>query len=88
MGYTKHDLVLSWGAPTRTDDDGDGGQILIYAYMGQNGGLLTPNGTYTDVNTWYDYRIFYVNADRKIYAWRTSREAVPPQQVNVNIYRH
>lgn len=79
LGNTKHDLIMSWGPPSTTTSDGNGGQILIYAkrdlYMPQTG------------VTWWQYKMLYVNSENKIYHWRTEINPEPPQTINLNIYR-
>ena len=75
LKQSKHSLILSWGPPVKTADDGAGGEILIYAFPGTLGGQV-----------YYDYRMFYVNESNRIYGWRAEKENVPPQQVNVNVF--
>ena len=86
MGATKHSLILSWGPPSRTASDGDGGEVLVYAYSGYSNSIPLLDGQYLPAQSWYDYRIFYVSSEGKIYSWRTSREMVPPTQVDLTIY--
>jgi hypothetical protein len=77
MGNNQHNLILSWGPPARTTSDGDNGQILIYANQFY----------YAQWNmTVYNYRMFYVDKDGKIYSWRTEHGQVPPEQMDVNLY--
>lgn len=75
MGMPKQKLILSWGPPIRTADDGNGGEILIYAkrtYVQQYGW------------NWWDYKMMYANNEGTLYHWRTSREHVPPTEVVVS----
>jgi hypothetical protein len=88
LGHSKHELVMSWGMPDRTSDDGNGGEIIAYAYGGHQQGVNWGNGIYTEPRSWYDYRIFFVNSDGKIYSWRTMRKNIPPQQIDLNIYHY
>lgn len=85
LGNSQNELVLAWGPPTRTGDDGKGGSMLIYAYERYIPSVYAYNH-WTRPETWYDYRIFYVNWEKKIYAWRTSSQQVPPQQIDLHIY--
>lgn len=75
LNHSKHELIMKWGPAPRVSDDGDNGQILIY-YSTQ----------YYDGTTYYNYRMFYVHPDGTIYSWRTSRQTVPPQRINVSLY--
>ena len=78
MGSTKHDLVMSWGAPTQTSSDGNGGEILTYAnrvyyMMGQN-----------TVDYWV-YKMMYADASGKLYHWLYRKSPNPPERVDVRI---
>ena len=76
IGLDKHQLILSWGPPSRVADDGSGGEILIYGHH--------IYSSYYHLNYW-DYKMIYVDKDGKIYHWRTTREQVPPTDVNVTL---
>jgi hypothetical protein len=75
MGQPKQRLIMSWGPPSRTTDDGAGGEVLIYAHQ-----VYVPQYGYN----WWDYKMMYVSSEGKIYHWRTSREQIPPQQIVVS----
>jgi hypothetical protein len=77
LNHTKNELVTGWGPPERVADDGAGGEILVYS-----------SRKYYNGTTYYNYKMFYVNRSSVIYHWRTSREAVPPQQINLSVYRY
>lgn len=91
MGSTKQNLIMSWGPPARTADDGAGGEILVYAkqvyippstfYDGYGGSSTRPAQTY------WDYKMFWVNTEGKIYHWMTQRQQIPPMQIDLNVYR-
>jgi hypothetical protein len=79
VGSHQHDLILSWGPPTRSTSDGADGWILIYEYD-RNGGQI-PGKAYrgADGATYYTapqntgytaQRMFYVHSDGIIYSWR------------------
>ena len=79
MGSQKSALILSWGPPTRTESDGNGGEILVYdkaINLGQTAGTVYNNGyggvNYTSPtsNTVVRMRMFYVDSTGKIYHWR------------------
>jgi len=78
-GHHKSELYQKWGPPTRTTDDGLGGEILIYETWintGQTAGQVyqNPNGSigYTapKQNGYLRTRMFYVNKNGIIYSWR------------------
>lgn len=74
MGSNQHALIMSWGPPDRTADDGAGGQILIYGRH-----VYAPSLGW---NFW-EYKMMYAHADGTIYHWVMKREQVPPQQIDV-----
>jgi hypothetical protein len=80
LGSKKSTLILQWGPPTRTQSDGDGGQILIYdsspmsfqekpgrIYRNQNGSIGYTSPTSSTV---VRMRMFYVRENGQIYHWR------------------
>lgn len=91
VGSTKQNLIMSWGPPARTASDGANGEILVYAkqiyipsmtfYNGYGGSTTSPSQTY------WDYKMFWVNSDGKIYHWMIQRQQIPPMQIDLNIYR-
>ena len=78
VGDTKRNLILKWGPPARTASDGGDGEILIYARQ-----VYIPQ---YQMN-YYDYKMFYVDSNGKIYYCRTERQNIPPTQIDLNIYR-
>jgi len=92
LGHTKHDLIMKWGSPARTASDGENGEILVDAkpvYIPETTGLATPsnpNPSTSPGKTFWDYKMFWVNSDGKIYHWMTQRQQVPPQQIDLNVY--
>jgi hypothetical protein len=78
LNHSQQELVMAWGPPARTGEDGNNGEILIYSqYRGEAYG-----------NSYYQYTMFYVNADKKVYYWRVTKASYPPQQINLSIYRY
>ena len=83
LGKTEHELLLSWGPPSRTDSDGAGGRILSYIHTEDwvspyvRPGKLVDHGdgtaSYTpprqSSGTSTKIRRFYVNAEGVIYSW-------------------
>lgn len=95
VGATKQRLVMNWGAPTRSADDGNGGEILVYAkqvyiqapsnsYYNSSGQMVTSQAQ--PINYW-EYKMFYVNGSGVIYHWLVQREQIPPMQIDLNVYR-
>jgi hypothetical protein len=79
VGKTKAELYQSWGPPSRKTDDGQGGEILIYAAtvnLGQTPGQVYNNSdgsvgyTTPQSNSYSRTRMFYVNSSGVIYSWR------------------
>ncbi|MGD9843112.1 MAG: hypothetical protein AB7F79_12180 [Steroidobacteraceae bacterium] len=79
VGHHQSDLILDWGPPQQTAGDGKGGSILVYGNyvnLGQTPGQATVNNfgnvTYTapQQQGYQRTRMFYVNSDGYIYAWR------------------
>ena len=77
MGDTKQDLILKWGPPERTASDGGTGEILVYSKQKYN--------PYASSTMYYIY-MFHTDVAGKIYYWRTESGAVPPQNINMNLY--
>jgi hypothetical protein len=67
LGHHKSELIQSWGPPSRYEDDGKGGQILIYERK-QIRGTVVYNTYYE--KTSYPYNMFYADSEGKIYYWR------------------
>ncbi|HEY4788201.1 MAG TPA: hypothetical protein VIH57_19235 [Bacteroidales bacterium] len=80
IGATKQNLVISWGPPSRTYDNSPNGEILIYAQQGYWPGYGNSPGF-----AYWDYTYIYINTTGRIYAWKTERQRVPPQQIDLYI---
>ncbi len=74
IGSSKYNLIQSWGPPVHTADDGNGGEVLIYAQQ-----VYAPD---LKLNYW-NYRMMYAHSDGTIYHWRTSRQEIPPTEAHV-----
>jgi len=72
IGSSKHQLILSWGPPVRTENDGNGGEVLVYAHE-----VYIPEYR----QHYWDYKMMYADKDGKIYHWRMSRQQIPPTQI-------
>ena len=101
IGKTKRDLIMQLGPPSRTTDDGSSGEILVYAKQvyiapmhlsgistpGADGGVYTSQGTQTPSSNYWQYKMYFINTDGKVYHWLIQKQQVPPQQIDLNIYR-
>lgn len=70
VGKNKHDLIQAWGLPTRTDPDGNGGEILTYDLSKDT---KIPVGD--KPKTYKHIRQFFVDAIGKIYHHRREEGA-------------
>ncbi|MBC8551243.1 MAG: discoidin domain-containing protein [Candidatus Marinimicrobia bacterium] len=96
LGLSKHDLIVGWGPPLRTEPDGKGGEIAVYAKQlyedGTTGYSWTDKKgtTYTTAPEagyhYWRWYYFYINAQDKIYHWRYEDNQAAPKQVDV--YHH
>lgn len=82
LGTSRRNVILNFGPPDNVYTDKSVGEILIY---GQQKSYYNQYNGQTMV--WWDYQMFYIQND-KVYSWRTSRETVAPQQLNMNVYFH
>ncbi|MBS1671330.1 MAG: hypothetical protein JST94_07750 [Bacteroidetes bacterium] len=101
IGHTKRDLIMQFGPPSRTADDGANGEIVVYAKQvyipsmhlsglatpDANGGVYTSPGTNTPSQNYWQYTMYFINTDGKIYHWLIQRQSVPPTQVDLNVYK-
>lgn len=68
LQHPKSELIRSWGAPTRTVTDGQGGEILIYETSRKIANVIY--GTYME-RTITNYKEMFVNSSGIIYHWRS-----------------
>jgi hypothetical protein len=79
LEHSKQELIQSWGPPTKTVSDTQGGEIWIYdksVPMPVAPGQITPSPfggvQYTTPQSLIvtRSRMFYISADGKVYHWR------------------
>jgi hypothetical protein len=78
MGAEKQTIYKYFGPPSRTSDDGSGGEILLYARQGM---IYISDG----YHYYWEYKMFYLNTEGKVYWWRIDRSPIPPTQIDLNI---
>lgn len=74
IGLTKKQLIMEWGIPAKEAPDNDGGEILIY--------VASVFGS-----SW-NYRLFYLNEQGKVYHWLTQTKYVPPDRIDIHIFNN
>ncbi len=101
IGHSKRDLILQFGPPSKTADDGANGEIIVYAkqvyipsmhFSGvatpdANGGISTSPGTNTPSQNYWQYTMYFINPEGKIYHWLIQKEQVPPTQIDLKVYK-
>ena len=78
LGKSESELILAWGPPQNTASDGNGGKVLVYSTTRQQTPQIKPAlDVYGNMHqvvapgaTWEASRMFYVNSEGTIYAWR------------------
>lgn len=65
---------MQLGIPAKSAPDGDKGEIMVY--------LASVFGS-----SW-NYHLFYLNEEGKVYHWLNQTAYVPPQQFDINVYVH
>jgi hypothetical protein len=70
LGHTKNELLMKWGIPTRSTDDGNGGQVLAYEGRRTIGGFIF--GNYIE-NTYTDFTEIFVDSKNIIYYWHIGK---------------
>lgn len=88
INHPKKDVLFSMGIPTQTASDGDGGEILLYSHAGYLPAYNYGNGISGPSRSWYDCSYFYVNSSGIVYGWRTARENIPPQSIDLTVRRY
>lgn len=101
LGKTKRDLIMQFGPPSRNAEDGANGEILVYSkqvYLpsmhlsgisspGSDGNVYTSTGTNTNSQTYWQYTMYFINTEGKIYHWLIQKQQVPPTQIDLNVYK-
>lgn len=90
MGSTKQNLIISWGPPQRVFDNSPNGEILVYAkqvYIAPTTYYYGNNPTTIVGQNYWNYTYMYINTESKVYYWRTEKQQVPPQQIDLYIRR-
>ena len=82
VGSTKQQLIKVWGPPSKTASDGATGEILVYSRK-----VYISGSQYVTAQTYWDNKYFYVNSSGKVYHWIVKSEQVPPQQIDLNVYK-
>lgn len=88
LGSSKQNLIMSWGPPQRVFDNSPNGEILIYAkqvYIAPSTYYYGNHPATIAGQNYWNYTYMYVDTEGKIYSWRTERQQVPPQQIDLYI---
>lgn len=78
VGRDKRELIMSWGPPAKTEHDGNGGTILVYARR-------VYYNTMGNIVDYYEYKMFYVNKDNWIYHWLYRKNPNAPDRIDVKL---
>jgi hypothetical protein len=78
LGRSKQDLIQNFGEPAKAASDGRTGQIIVYGA----GVSKEKNNT-----TYYDYKIFYLNHQDKVYDWLLKSGKTPPSQIDLSSFK-
>lgn len=84
LNHSKQELILTFGPPAKIVSDGNNGEIYIYAQQYFNQGLYTGNEWVGQYYYW-QYTLFYIRPDGKIYHWLRKTERIPPAQYDINM---
>jgi hypothetical protein len=79
VGLSEQRLIESWGPPARIASNGGNGKVLIYSAE-----VYSP---YTN-STIYRNTMVFTRQDGTIYHWIVQNGVVPPQQINLSVYRY
>ena len=87
VGESKQNLIISWGPPEQIIEDGEGGEILAYSRQVNAPVSYYANNSYQTTSiTEFEYQIFWVNSEGKIYQHETHR-VYDRSQFNLYDYR-
>lgn len=76
VGHYKTELIESWGPPSETTSNGNGGEVLIYS----NRTYYTTMGGTVD---YWEYKMLYADSRGKIYRWLYKKRPYAPNRVDV-----
>ena len=76
LGHSRQELVAKYGEPARAESDGRTGTIMVYA--DKVSGQKAPT---------YDYKIFYLNKEGKVYSTLTKTVNIPPERINMSSFK-
>lgn len=80
VGKTKSSLIKNWGPPIRYMDDGQKGEVLVYAEQIYANSKNAEGSRIAGPNYW-SYSYVYVDKEGKIYSFRNEKQRNPPQQI-------
>lgn len=78
LGHSKRDLILSFGPPSRSESDGQGGEILVYSRRVYGN---FPSG----VVDYFEHRMFYIDTQNSVYHWLITRNPNPPDRLDMQM---
>jgi hypothetical protein len=88
-GSNKRELILNWGPPKQTLDDGDYGTILLYYEKEKFEGYYTSGGGGpVGGRTYWKYYFFFADTNNIIYHTLYNEEDIPPTEMELNLYLH
>ncbi len=74
VGHDSQELLVAWGPPTSTFDDGRGGQVWTYEMARQTMGTAWANQRgqvfYTAPRQYSAVRHFFIDQNGKVYGYR------------------
>lgn len=79
LGMTGDELMVRFGIPQRKEPT-DNGEVWVFSKYQQ---AMLTTGQVVAAN---EYKLFFLDSRKIVYAWRVSKEPVPIQQLNVNMY--
>lgn len=82
IGDSERNIIKTWGPPVRIINNGDQGEILVYAEQIFTNDNNDQGSKIAGPNYW-DYIYVYANKDGKIYSYKNDRQQLPPQAIAV-----
>jgi hypothetical protein len=87
-GSSQRELILNWGPPKQTLDDGDYGSILIYYEKEKFEGYYTGKEDPVGGRTYWKYYFFFSDTNNIIYHTLYKEEDIPPTEIEMDVYLH